>query len=102
MIVELVLFGSPAGWDRKAILEDARGTVARWRANPDLVRKHYLLAEDGEGGGLYVWSSREAAERAHDAEWRAAIERRTGAPPTIRYFDLLMTVDNEARRVTEP
>ena len=47
MIVELVLFTSPPGMDRAAILEDARHTIPNWRANRDLVRKHYLLSEDG-------------------------------------------------------
>ena len=35
------------------------------------------------------------------AEWRAGVEKRTGSPPTIRYFDLLMILDNENGKVTE-
>jgi hypothetical protein len=101
MIVELVLFRSPPGMDRAAILEDAKHTIPRWRANPELLRKHYLLGDDGYGGGLYIWPSREAAERAHDAEWQAGVEKRTGAKPTFRYFDLLMLLDNEKGTVTE-
>ena len=102
MIVELVLFKSPPGMDRSEILEDAKHTIPRWQANKELLRKHYLLDEDGgEGGGLYIWPSREAAEKAHDAEWQAGVEKRTGAKPRIRYFDLLMLLDNERRTVTE-
>lgn len=100
MIVELVLFKSPPGMDRAAILEDAKHTIPRWRANKDLLRKHYMLG-DGEGGGLYIWPSRAAAEKAHDAEWHAAVEKRTGSKPVIRYFDLLMLLDNENGTVTE-
>ena len=80
MILELVLFKSPPGMDRAAILEDAKHTVPHWRANPDLVRKHYLLSEDGYSEG---------------------VKRRTGSEPVIRYFDLLMVVDNEKGSVTE-
>ena len=29
------------------------------------------------------------------------MEQRTGSTPVIRYFDLLMVVDNEAGKVTE-
>jgi hypothetical protein len=102
MIVELVLFKSRPGMDRAEILEDAKHTIPRWRANKELLRKHYLLDENGgEGGGLYIWPSREAAEKAHDAEWQAAVEKRTGAKPTFRYFDLLMLLDNEKGSVTE-
>jgi hypothetical protein len=95
MIVELVLFKSPPGKDREAILADAKTTVPHWRANRELVRKHYLLSDDGWGGGFYIWPSRAGAERGHNAEWRAGVEKRAGAPPIIRYFDLLMVVDNE-------
>lgn len=102
MIVELVTFKAPPGADWDAILSDARATVPRWRANPQLMRKHYLLSEDGqECAGLYIWPTRQAAEAAHDAAWRAGVEKRTGAPPTIRYFGLQMLLDNEAGTVTE-
>ena len=102
MIVELVTFKAPGGADWDAILAGARATIPHWRANPQLVRKHFLLSDDGEEcGGLYVWPTREAAESAHDAAWRAAVETRTGAPPTIRYFQLQMLLDNEAGTVTE-
>ena len=101
MIVEFVQFKYPPGWTREAILEDARTTVPRWRANKELIRKHYIASEDGSGGAFYIWPSKEAAQRGHDAEWLANIKARTSATPTIRYFDLLMIVDNEAGNVTE-
>ena len=102
MIVELVTFRAPPGADWDGILKDARATIPRWRANRDLVRKHYLLSEDAqECAGLYIWPSRAAAEAAHNAEWRAAVEKRTGAPPQFRYFELQMLLDNEAGAVTE-
>jgi hypothetical protein len=102
MIVELVTFKAPPGADWDAILKDARAVIPRWRANPDLLRKHFLLSDDGqECGGLYIWPTREAAQAAHDATWRAGVEQRTGAPPRIRYFDLQMLLDNEAGTVTE-
>jgi hypothetical protein len=102
MILELVLFKSPQDKSREEILEGAKHTLSRWRANPDLVRKHYLLSEDGmEGGGVYIWPSREAAEKGHDAEWRESVKQRTGSEPVIRYFDLLMLLDNKENTVTE-
>jgi hypothetical protein len=102
MIVELVTFRAPQGADWQAILDDAKTTIPRWRADPYLIRKHYLLSDDGRMcAGLYIWPSREAAEQAHNDHWRAAVEMRAGAPPTIAYFDLMMVLDNEARTVTE-
>ena len=101
MILELVLFKSPPGMDRASVLEDAKHTIPRWRANADLLRKHYILSEDGEGGGVYIWPSKEAAQQGHDAAWRESVRKRTGAEPIIRYFDLLIVLDNENASVTE-
>ena len=102
MIVELVTFRATPGADRDTILSEARATIPRWRANAQLVRKHYLLSEDGtECVGLYIWPSRAAAEAAHDGAWREAVAQRTGSPPAFRYFELQMLLDNEAGTVTE-
>ena len=104
MIVELVTFNSPAGWDRARVLEDAKTVVPKWAANRDLVRKHFLLGigeTSGTGAGLYIWPSIDAAKTAHNDEWREGIRKRTGGYPSIRYFDLLLLVDNERGAVTE-
>lgn len=101
MIVEFVEFRHRSGMTRDEILAEARETTPKWRANPNLVRKYYVAGDDDMGGAFYVWPTREAAERAHDAAWRAAVEARTGAPPSIRYFDLFMLIDNPAATVVE-
>jgi hypothetical protein len=102
MILELVEFESPQGWSREQIVDDARHVVPKWRANGELLRKHFLLSDDGKtGAGVYIWPSVEAARRAHNEEWRQAVIKRTGGPPRIRYFDLLLLVDNENGRVVE-
>jgi len=104
MIVELVTFKTPDGWDRARVLDDAKHTIAKWRANRDLVRKHFALGlgeEEGTSAGIYVWISVEAAKKAHDEEWRQGVKARTGGYPTSRYFDFFLLIDNEQQRVVE-
>jgi hypothetical protein len=104
MILELVTFASPEGWDRERILEDAKTTIPKWTANRDLLRKHFLAGQGeaaGTGAGVYIWPSIEAAQKAHDEAWREGVKKRTGGYPTIRYFDLLLLIDNERGAVTE-
>ena len=104
MIVELVTFTLPKGHDRASELDAVRGVVGKWAANKDLVRKHFLWGigdDEGTGAGFYIWPSVEAAERAHNDEWREGVKKRTGGYPTIRYFDLFLLIDNEHGRVTE-
>jgi hypothetical protein len=102
MIIELVLFDNPPGLDRETEIEGAREVVDKWRANPDLLRKHFMRTADGkQGGAVYVWKSREAADAAHGPEWQAAVRARTGSEPTRQFFELFLLVDNEAGTVTE-
>jgi hypothetical protein len=104
MIVELVTFKTPAGWDRARLLDDAKHTIPKWRSNPELLRKHFargLGADDGTAAGIYLWPSIEAAQRAHDASWRESVRQRTGGDPDIRYFDLFLLIDNEQQRAVE-
>ena len=68
----------------------------------ELLRKHFLLELNGKtGAGVYIWPSVEAAQRAHNEEWRQSVIKRAGSAPTIRYFDLFLLVDNESGKVTE-
>ena len=102
MILEFVEFDSPKGWSRQQVAEEARNVIAKWQANKELLRKHFVLELDGKtGGGVYVWPSLEAAKKAHDEAWRQAIIKRTGAAPRIRYFDLFLLIDNENGKVSE-
>jgi len=101
VIVEFVEFRHKPGATHAEILEEARASVPKWTGNAELVRKHYVTGENGMGGAFYLWPSREAAERGHDSAWRAAVEKRTGAQPVIRYFDLFMLIDNVEGSVRE-
>ncbi len=102
MILELVEFISPQGWTRDKVAEEARKVAPHWQGHTDLLRKHFILELNGKtGGGVYVWPSVAAAKAAHNEEWRQAVIKRTGAAPTIRYFDLMLLVDNEHGTVTE-
>ena len=102
MILELVEFNSPKGWSRQQVAEEARNVIPHWQANKQLLRKHFLLEIDGKtGGGVYLWPTLQDAQKAHDEAWRQSVIKRTGAAPTIRYFDLFLLIDNEKGTVTE-
>jgi len=68
---------------------------------PGLIRKYYLLGEDGaSAGGVYLWESRAAAEKLYNAEWRERVTATYGSPPTISWFNCPVIVDNLANDVT--
>jgi hypothetical protein len=101
MIVELVTFEMPEGFSDDDIVADARGVVAHWQANPDLIRKHFAKNSDGQVAGIYIWPNKDAALKAHNADWIVRFKERTGTEPTFAYYDLFMLIDNEAGTVSE-
>lgn len=71
-----------------------KGTAPKYRKLPGLVRKYYLYNETGIGGGVYLWESREAADRLYTKEWKQTLAQRYGAEPVITYFETPVVVDN--------
>ena len=60
-----------------------------------LIRKYYLLSEDGQtAGGVYLWKSREAAEQLYTDDWKAFILQKYLTRPLITYFASPVIVDN--------
>ena len=102
MITALVQFKLP----ERMTVEQARAvfasTAPRYLAMQGLVRKHYILSEDGlTAGGVYLWQTRADAERVYDAAWREFIRGKYHTDPVVTYFDTPVMVDNVAGQVVE-
>jgi hypothetical protein len=96
MILAIVTFHvpTPVGYD--AARDGSEASAPSYQGVPELVRKVYTRAPDGSTlGGVYQWTSREAAEAFYDDAWRARVTERFGAPPEIQYLEALTVVDNE-------
>ena len=86
-ITAIVRFALPEGKTRESATAAFEASAPLYRGVQGLIRKYYLLSEDGRtGGGVYLFNSREDAERLYDAAWRAGIRERLGAEPSIEYF----------------
>jgi len=60
-----------------------------------LIRKYYLLSEDGEtAGGVYLWESRKTADTLYTDEWKKFIQQKYGSKPSVTYFNSPVIVDN--------
>ena len=95
MMTAIVQFRLPRPVSRDKAQELFLGTAPKYREAPGLVRKYYLLSDDGTtAGGAYLWESREDAERMYTPQWREHISRTYGAEPEVRYFETPVVVDN--------
>jgi hypothetical protein len=93
MITAIVNFPLPGDVDVAKAQELFEGSAPNYKGLAGLVRKYYLFQE-GTGGGVYLWESREAADAVYTDEWKATIKARYGAEPTITYFESPVIVDN--------
>ena len=95
MITAIVQFKLPQAVSRERAQELFLGTAPKYREATGLVRKYYLLSEDGTtAGGAYLWKSRADAERMYTSAWRQHIARTYGAEPLLQYFETPVVVDN--------
>jgi hypothetical protein len=95
MITTVVQFKLPEPLTRAKAKELYLGTAPKYQVIEGLIRKYYLLSEDGAtGGGVYLWKSKAHAETLFTPEWRRFIRERYGAEPVITFFESPVLVDN--------
>ena len=76
------------------------GSAPHYREIPGLIRKYYILKDDGKvAGGLYLWRTRAAAERLYDEDWRRTVTALYGAEPSVTFFETPVVVDNQAGQI---
>jgi hypothetical protein len=97
MITAIVRFKLPEGTSLAAAKTMFEKSAPNYKNAPGLVRKYYLFGEDRTGGGVYLWESREAADRMYSEGWRKMIAERYGVAPDITYYETPVIVDNAAR-----
>lgn len=102
MITTLVQFGLPEPFTPEQARAVFASTAPRYLDMQGLVRKHYLLSEDGRtAGGVYLWQTRADAERIYTEEWRQFIRDKYATEPEVSYFHTPVMVDNQAGRVID-
>lgn len=100
MITALVQFKLPEPLTLDQAQEIFSSTAPKYRDLQGLVRKYYILSEDGgTAGGVYLWDSREDAERLYTDDWRKFILEKYGSEPSIAYFTSPVIVDNLTREI---
>ncbi|TMJ44260.1 MAG: monooxygenase [Alphaproteobacteria bacterium] len=99
MITALVQFQLSSPVSLAEATQRFEATAPKYQKLPGLIRKYYIRSEDGRvDGGVYLWRTRQAAERVYSAEWRERVERLYGTKPTIIWFDSPVVVDNSTGR----
>ncbi|MGB4862111.1 MAG: YdhR family protein [Tepidiformaceae bacterium] len=102
ILATIVTFSHGNGaYDRPRFEAINRSTAPKYENLPGLVSKAYWYDDAArENGGLYLWSSREAAEATHDAAHLARLAELYGVAPTVRWLDVPVFVNNSPARAS--
>ena len=102
MITALLQTNLPNPVTEDEALEMFRRTAPNYQGKEGLIRKYYLLSEDRNFvGGIYLWQSREYAEKVYTEEWREYVKLTFGDYPSLTYFNTPLVVDNRHNEVLE-
>jgi hypothetical protein len=95
MITTITTFKLPKPITRDEAQGIFMSTAPKYREVPGLVRKCYILSEDGgTAGGIYLWKTRADAEAMYTESWRAFVRGKYGTEPSVTYFESPVVVDN--------
>ena len=100
MITAFVQFKLPQPVTRDKAREIFLSTAPKYRDTQGLIRKYYVLSQDGgTAGGVYLWKSRKDAERLYTDDWKSYVREKYGAPPSVTYFESPVVVDNVTHEI---
>jgi hypothetical protein len=75
-------------------------TAPKYLGVAGLVRKYYLISQDGSTvSGIYLWNSRAEADAMFTESWRAFVREKYGTDPLVTYLDCPVVVDNLTHEV---
>ena len=95
MITAITTFRLPKAITRDEARRIFLSTAPTYQGVPGLVRKVYVLSEDGAvAGGIYLWTSRAEADAMYTESWKAFVREKYGTDPAVTYFDSPVVVDN--------
>lgn len=95
MTTSITRFRLPAGIPRATIEQALHDVAPQFKTIPGLLRKYFLLAEDGTtGGGVYLWASFTEARAFSEGPLRAMVREKFAVEPEITYYDTPVIVDN--------
>lgn len=83
----LVTIAMPAGISKARLVQEFQASIPTYRAVPGLLRKHFIVTDDGRFGGIYLWRDQAAADRWFNAAWKERVHATYGTDASLEWFD---------------
>jgi hypothetical protein len=95
VITAIVQFSLPRPMTPEKAREAFSNSAPRYVGVAGLVRKYFLLSQDGmTAGGVYLWQSIDEAEGMYTEAWKRSIADKYGAEPSVVYYESPVIVDS--------
>ena len=100
MITAITTFRLPKPITREEARTIFLSTAPKYQGVPGLVRKVYVLSQDGSTvGGIYLWNSRVEADAMYTESWKDFVREKYDTDPSVTYFDSPVVVDNVTHEI---
>jgi hypothetical protein len=100
MTTTIIQYRLPAGVPVDAMKKVFLEVAPFFKGAPGLLRKYFLLSDDGAtGGGVYLWTSRQSARDFCEGTLRQMIKEKFHVEPSIAYFETPVVVDNVSSEI---
>ena len=100
MYCVLWTYSVPPELTEDAIRRQFLAVADRYLGVPGLVRKYFGFTEDAKTViGIYLWTSREAADAYYSPEWIAGVTQRWGAAPVRSEWTVPVVAESIEGRV---
>ena len=94
-VAVLVAIPIPPTLDRPKLEGLFQQSVPQYQKLPGLIRKYFTIGDDNRAGGIYLFTSRAAAEAWFTDAWKAGVAKKWGAPADVRYFDVPLAIEGQ-------
>ncbi len=83
----LVLVATPPGTSKAQLKQAFEASIPAYRNIPGLLRKYFIVTDDGQFGGIYLWKDQASAQQWFTEAWKERVLKTYGSAATLEWFD---------------
>jgi hypothetical protein len=83
----VVTVATPQGVSKARLVQEFQASIPVYQKAPGLLRKYFIVTEDGRFGGIYLWKDPASAQQWFTDEWKARVVKTYGSAAAIEWFD---------------
>jgi heme-degrading monooxygenase HmoA len=86
-IATLVTITKPAQVTQERLVNEFAAAAPIYQKVPGLLRKYFIITDDGKFGGVYLWDTQASAEQWFNPAWHERVRKTYGTDANIEWFD---------------